>query len=209
MRLGISHTFIFQSTLPHGERPLHTVSVIYADRISIHAPAWGATSKSLICGQKRKFQSTLPHGERHAIVIKNNAYRIFQSTLPHGERRRDVTVKAHVLFWISIHAPAWGATDKLVRDKMLELFQSTLPHGERLWSFASIAAVPRIFQSTLPHGERLPTPVRQRTQKKFQSTLPHGERRYTNISHLFHRISIHAPAWGATGICIRCSDVLS
>ena len=34
----------------------------------------------------------------------------FQSTLPHGERR-DSTQNVPVTDLISIHAPAWGATD--------------------------------------------------------------------------------------------------
>ena len=36
--------------------------------------------------------------------------------------------------------------------------------------------------------------------KTFQSTLPHGERHVAFLSFFLHLcISIHAPAWGATG----------
>ena len=55
----------FQSTLPHGER-LHWRKISYTDNIiSIHAPAWGATSTfGASAGGSYEFQSTLPHGER-------------------------------------------------------------------------------------------------------------------------------------------------
>ena len=100
----------FQSTLPHGERRRrrHPVSRTPADfnprsrmgsdrsghvldvpglPISIHAPAWGATSMGLDIESSEGFQSTLPHGER----------------LEGRQRWKSDPV-------ISIHAPAWGAT---------------------------------------------------------------------------------------------------
>ena len=54
---------------------------------------------------------------------------------------------------ISIHAPAWGAT--FVRPSSFRsfIFQSTLPHGERRHS-APLGTKAYQFQSTLPHGER-------------------------------------------------------
>ena len=76
------------------------------------------------------FQSTLPHGERRGFVPKSIHYVEFQSTLPHGERQsmrmlphrhRDfnprsrtgsdcIFIVLQVERWISIHAPARGAT---------------------------------------------------------------------------------------------------
>ena len=76
----------FQSTLPHGERhepfnftesnrrfnprsrmgsDLHTTSTLFHRLVSIHAPAWGATSYYELRDTLDRFQSTLPHGERH------------------------------------------------------------------------------------------------------------------------------------------------
>ena len=80
-------------------------------------------------------------------------------------------------FYISIHAPAWGATLNANRMPLRSHeFQSTLPHGERR------------------HKKRLHLP-----QLLFQSTLPHGERpRSALVFKSSIRISIHAPAWGAT-----------
>ena len=79
---------------------------------------------------------------------------------------------------ISIHAPARGAT------------------GLFTWNANSLA-----FQSTLPRGERPVFLPADFAHVRFQSTLPRGERhRLTIIQHTPFRISIHAPARGATGM---------
>ena len=77
--------------------------------VSIHAPAWGATRGGRFIRHRNLFQSTLPHGERpgRAVVIKSDGE--FQSTLPHGERR-DRRERQRRNRYVSIHAPAWGAT---------------------------------------------------------------------------------------------------
>ena len=99
---------IFQSTLPQGERQLTNIhaffrkyfnprsrkgsdnsarSTQYMIRISIHAPARGATLTISTLNWETIFQSTLPQGERHLPF-----YGMFD------------------LDSISIHAPARGAT---------------------------------------------------------------------------------------------------
>ena len=52
------------------------------------------------------------------VNIQNGCISIdkFQSTLPHGERLYVCTIGGHK-FFISIHAPAWGATDLGVFNK--------------------------------------------------------------------------------------------
>ena len=121
---------------------------------------------------------------------------------------------------ISIHAPAWGATGDAEDALQRVVFQSTLPHGERLSANVAAVAVAG-FQSTLPHGERPSQPTPSPGSIVFQSTLPHGERperrRWIHATANFNPrsrmgsdcrakqlpeyedISIHAPAWGATG----------
>ena len=55
---------VFQSTPPHGER-LQLSFINHRSRpISIHAPAWGATLHHLCPLGIAPFQSTPPHGER-------------------------------------------------------------------------------------------------------------------------------------------------
>ena len=55
------------------------------------------------------FQFTLPHGERRRKVVVTLATAKFQFTLPHGERLWCMMF-SNVIFKVSIHAPAWGAT---------------------------------------------------------------------------------------------------
>ena len=144
-------------------------------RISIHAPAWGATQG--YCKQWKfhdKFQSTRPRGAR--LVATSDAY-YSQS--------------------ISIHAPAWGATSisyydarrahfnpraRVGRDAMrystsaerLE-FQSTRPRGARPSAPVS-CCTRRLFQSTRPRGARLQRVISGCTCCRFQSTRPRGAR---------------------------------
>ena len=149
--------------------------------VSIHAPAWGAT------------------------------FSTFAPIMPLS---------------VSIHAPAWGATLEVkVREEAAKVFQSTLPHGER--RFPACYRIQNFeFQSTLPHGERPFSACRMRSPRsfnprsrmgsddysreldeafeKFQSTLPHGERPVSaSPPYPSERVSIHAPAWGATGRCFQ------
>ena len=79
----------FQSTHPHGVRPVNHKGVLGVERISIHAPTWGAT--------------------RRACTSIHRPQTSFQSTHPHGVRQLQVRVDQQTLD-ISIHAPTWGAT---------------------------------------------------------------------------------------------------
>ena len=54
--------------------------------VSIHAPAWGATSGSGLNGGTLLFQSTHPHGVRQRHAADSWPLRWFQSTHPHGVR---------------------------------------------------------------------------------------------------------------------------
>ena len=79
---------------------------------------------------------------------------------------------------ISIHAPAKGATATTLLRLPEWKFQSTLPRRERLmWLDISVVGT-IVFQSTLPRRER------QNVRADMLGIL---------------RISIHAPAKGATG----------
>ena len=77
---------------------------------------------------------------------------------------------------ISIHAPAWGAT---MQSKMV-------PARSR-------------FQSTLPRGERRQKANRQADTKHFNPRSRVGSDLHRSRHRTRkRRISIHAPAWGAT-----------
>ena len=143
--------------------------------ISIHAPARGATIMIRWHPVIHRFQSTLPRGERLNDTELGAKRLQFQSTLPRGERH---------------------GQDFQWRDYYL--FQSTLPRGERQ-SMSYVKEDILQFQSTLPRGERLTFTHFFLFVQIFQSTLPRGERlSRTSIVDCFCRISIHAPARGAT-----------
>ena len=130
----------FQSTRPHGARPLARTLLSPASLVSIHAPARGATSMvSSACRLPALFQSTRPHGARPGSPCIDSCHGIvFQSTRPHGARHRrgarlchqrdsfnprartgrDCRVRRPVRSRrvVSIHAPARGATQALPRQ---------------------------------------------------------------------------------------------
>ena len=189
-------------------------------RISIHAPAKGATLSVTPAVVGSIFQSTLPRRERRGIVASVRAIRdfnprsregsdsnsallpfwtrkAFQSTLPRRERRITSSFSSH-------------------RAR----FQSTLPRRERRVNGALVRGIRR-FQSTLPRRERLHPRLCSRSitnfnprsregsdlalfqpaliNRRFQSTLPRRERRPSiNWISCNCQISIHAPAKGAT-----------
>ena len=165
----------FQFTLPHGERLPGGPVRRSCRQVSIHAPAWGATA---------------PH----------QASRISRG--------------------VSIHAPAWGATLACPFCDTKHQFQFTLPHGERP-TRTGTSFNPRRFNSRSRMGSdrgglewpasracfnsrsRMGSDHKQRSQKsylqQFQFTLPHGERPRRSVpTVMLIKVSIHAPAWGAT-----------
>ena len=99
--------------------------------ISIHAPQWGATTSQMAGLQVQQFQSTHPSGVRLVEAPPASMALLFQSTHPSGVRRVSANTGARsssfqsthpsgvrpfisAIFWanwfISIHAPQWGAT---------------------------------------------------------------------------------------------------
>ena len=105
-RVGIDS--VFQSTLPRRERQDKQMELLEKYKISIHAPAEGATPCEIDFISIYLFQSTLPRRERRKPPWKAGDIHLFQSTLPRRERRE--------------RCSAWVWSKK---------FQSTLPRRER------------------------------------------------------------------------------
>ena len=164
----------FQFTLPRGERP-ETV-----------------TSGS----KKETFQFTLPRGERLNMAKKTTAKTKFQFTLPRGERlspsRRSPDSSV-----VSIHAPARGATGLGEEHRCDCAFQFTLPRGERL-SPASFHSPGIGFNSRSREGSDRNVSRTMCLQCRFNSRSREGsdEGGGQKVPHI--RVSIHAPARGAT-----------
>ena len=162
---SISSTAAFQSTLPRRERP---------------------PTQATPTARHDTFQSTLPRRERHVVRAVSVKYdSVFQSTLPRRERRVCACGVRVLAFYfnprsregsdqrpqqaaaqgaeISIHAPAKGATSRIM----------------------SIASTVSIFQSTLPRRERRGRSAHCGTSSTFQSTLPRRERRSAGLAPAF------------------------
>ena len=144
---------VFQSTHPHGVRPLPerwawTLTRCFNPRtrtgcdlggrflfgnkgVSIHAPARGATNQS-------KYSLIRVKVSIHAPARGATPWGI---TFPLGKA-------------VSIHAPARGATLSQMCSFNRNAFQSTHPHGVRQYT-GKISPALAVFQSTHPHGVRL------------------------------------------------------
>ena len=101
-------SWIFQSTLPRGERREWKMSEI----------------------KLKQFQSTLPRGERQESVRANQAKERFQSTLPRGERLLQRTSRVTAR---NFNPRSHEGSDSYVPAlyAVNTAFQSTLPRGER------------------------------------------------------------------------------
>ena len=122
------------------------------------------------------FQSTRPHGARRKISSSHTDFSMFQSTRPHGARL-NILAKSKELAFVSIHAPARGATKSIAYVAgYVQSFNPRARTGRDCTTSASLLLV-LMFQSTRPHGARRSCPA----------CLDHRK-----------RVSIHAPARGAT-----------
>ena len=142
--------------------------------VSIHAPAWGATTFVALSGNPGLFQSTHPHGVRRCADSCQSRRRSFNP-----RTRMGCDIK-HCL-----------AMYRLYR------FQSTHPHGVRL--IIPPKYINRlVFQSTHPHGVRPQALRHETTTGCFNPRTRMGcdLRKAQALQKL--KVSIHAPAWGAT-----------
>ena len=186
--------FCFNSRARMG-RDSAVIVLLSKSEVSIHAPAWGATDKSTKNEKNKRFQFTRPHGARPVVnPVPQYEYQ-FQFTRPHGARLTNSVV--FDLIAVSIHAPAWGATQFPGRG-LDDLLVSIHAPAWGATSRCRLTASPRCFNSRARMGRdtasRLDTATRG-----FQFTRPHGARRHQEGCKVVITVSIHAPAWGATG----------
>ena len=187
------------------------------------------------------FQSTRPRGARHQIIQGAYTEAAFQSTRPRGARRKlstafrsNIIISIHAPAWgatdfirrkypeawISIHAPAWGATATYSKGSADVSFQSTRPRGARPSAPSLVGSYPyfnprarvgRDSRRCARTSARSNFNPRARVGRDdfhlvdfeladiFQSTRPRGARRSGHqLANFWRKISIHAPAWGAT-----------
>ena len=100
---------MFQSTHPRGVRHCPANILSNVSKVSIHAPAWGATIFSVNCSiLASKFQSTHPRGVRPAREDSRLPPSGFNPRTRVGCDAGLLSSEQRTL--VSIHAPAWGAT---------------------------------------------------------------------------------------------------
>ncbi len=154
---------IFQSTLPRRERrasyETRTSGRCYFNPRSREGSDSSANS---IINRQTLFQSTLPRRERHPAPLPSHPLQHFNPRSREGSDQRPQQAAAQGAE-ISIHAPAKGATSRIM----------------------SIASTVSIFQSTLPRRERRGRSAHCGTSSTFQSTLPRRERRSAGLAPAF------------------------
>ena len=153
-----------------------TLNVAVQLKVSIHAPAWGATPNG---GETNMypdwFQSTHPHGVRPKCITIIYGTREFQSTHPHGVRHIGSSTGV-VTINVSIHAPAWGATSSTRKKSPKYLVSIHAP----AWGATSV---------TLPYWVE---------RRGFNPRTRMGCDLVRDRNIQTPSVSIHAPAWGAT-----------
>ena len=144
---------------------------IFIKKVSIHAPARGATNIIRARFGVESFNPRARAGRDKGQIMKRLS-ELFQSTRPRGARQR----LGYRFIWrlVSIHAPARGAT---VHRWLSGYYESFNPRAR--------AGRDEIDQSTS-------------ATLTFQSTRPRGARLADFFDGLFTVVSIHAPARGAT-----------
>ena len=194
----------FQSTRPRGARLRRLKFCKALIRVSIHAPARGATYSMLNASRadstfqstrprgarpwyesfeyllEQMFQSTRPRGARPEKLMMIIPQERFQSTRPRGARLRyGVAYLLHN--YVSIHAPARGATYwyGMVAD-YVRSFNPRAREGRDLCK-RRISLVLAVFQSTRPRGARPCMYSSRNSRAMFQSTRPRGARRISTL----------------------------
>ena len=142
--------------------------------VSIHAPAWGATRRPHSRESRERGFNPCPR-------VGGNAIKVF------GDPR----------FPVSIHAPAWGATSVGLISPRHNKFQSMPPRGGQ----------PKQPRPKQPRPSFNPCPrVGGNRVRRSPSRLPQCFNPCPRVGGNLHvlaigpgaRVSIHAPAWGAT-----------
>ena len=154
--------------------------------VSTHAPAWGATPPAVFLSPlydgfnpRARMGRDPPNGE------KRTPWNWFQPTRPHGARRI-VHFISFIHFWVSTHAPAWGATDDTNNGRVPVDVSTHAP----AWGATKLCG--HAFCDLVKVSTHAPA---WGATRKRRFLLPSDE------------VSTHAPAWGATHIYFHLSGL--
>ena len=192
-------------------------------KVSIHAPVWGATSKTRSPRIRTRFNPRTRVGCDSDGWAQGATLPQFQSTHPCGVRQHDA-ILCRVGRTVSIHAPVWGATGRYMRWRNTVMFQSTHPCGVRR-ATSTITPEQRVSIHAPVWGATCDINTMVDCSKRFNPRTRVGcDGRTSNLlvkrpcfnprtrvgcdtvlnaSDAGCRVSIHAPVWGAT-LALRC-----
>ena len=208
---------LFQSTRPRGARPKRLAFKDGGENVSIHAPARGATRGLLQDAAIIAFQSTRPRGARRTSF---NSAGIRLSFNPRAREGRDMFVfhgvSRRACFnpraregrdrlmlrqvkeeRVSIHAPARGATCLYFTIDEFQIVSIHAPARGATWRGYDITFNDE-FQSTRPRGARHADGCRIDRICSFNPRAREGRDHICPKKPMVARVSIHAPARGAT-----------
>ena len=213
----------FQFALPRGERQgagrpqqqrqsfnsrsrvgsdLRRVRNLRCGKVSIRAPAWGATRQRRYPSGSARFQFALPRGERLNRFLRRDILRSFNSRSRVGS---DLT-SIYLGTWatVSIRAPAWGATIRVFEGlKNVAVSIRAPAWGATLQALIDVAKYAVSIRAPAwgaTNKDDTPKPA-----FAFQFALPRGERLKKLAKEAYIYVSIRAPAWGATHLMTRTS----
>ena len=192
--------------------------------VSIHAPAWGATSTMAVpIVSFTLFQSTRPHGARRTASTSTSGWPSFN---PRARMGRDQTAFfLRIIYNVSIHAPAWGATPIVVaieyptggfnprarmgRDGVLSYvklftlcFNPRARMGRDGWRFVFRNRLKPSFNPRARMGRDIAM-LKERLQSYVSIHAPAwGATKVYSSKEEAKEVSIHAPAWGATRVLV-------
>jgi len=241
---------VFQSTPPRGGR--HSGHARHRQRPSFNPRprVGGDLDTTHITLRVRTFQSTPPRGGRHVVSREWAKVFQFQSTPPRGGRRHcanglspvelgfqstpprggrrhhAIGLSIHPLrfnprprvggdqerrgvgrpFAVSIHAPAWGATTGRWHGPRPGRSFNPRPRVGGDFSGRHSSTQPCLFQSTPPRGGRQPRGCSDVHAQRVSIHAPAWGATIRQPASTTPRrgVSIHAPAWGATRPAVRC-----
>ena len=180
-------------------RDMKIVNLIQGSQVSIHAPAWGATYAAQDAAWAAACFNPRARVGRDRDRIHVHVHAVVSIHAPAwGATSKQATNCAECK--VSIHAPAWGATRApFAPGGPDSVFQSTRPRGARREGGAHVVKV-NWFQSTRPRGARLKHSTRCGSLDAcFNPRARVGRDVLLSFQPVGHRrVSIHAPAWGAT-----------
>ena len=191
----------FQFTHPHGVRQ-HVVKLIRINLKSFNSRTrmgcdWSDTH---LWGLNSSFNSRTRMGCDLLSTPEITPSTLFQFTHPHGVRR-ETSALTNPFFHVSIHAPAWGATQPHTTHNIPYCVSIHAP----AWGATSIHKYMSYRYMVSIHAPAWGATLSNNLENRVLEVSIHapawGATRRATLSGRNHRVSIHAPAWGATPRC--------